>query len=406
MRSSWFIFSMLLIFISVVDISIFHLFIKPTIDKVKLRSFTKDAHWVVYSLFVLFFLCYAIFIPKLKTPEMYFWVSRLIAAFILVYIPKIIILLFSLIGSLRYLGAKLIYGRKQRKYFIINKLGLILAIIVFITMLYGFSIGRYDYRVKTVEIFSDKLPQSFDGFKIVHISDFHLGSFGEHYPGVKKAVNIVNAQKPDIIAFSGDMVNNFSDEMLPWLNDIKKFHAKYAKYSVLGNHDYGHYVKWDTPLQDSVNIENLVKHQESCGFDVLRNEHRYIKIGNDSIIFAGVNNWGLPPFPAYGKLDVALSNTSSDTFTVLLSHDSNHWDAEVKKSHTDLMLAGHTHAMQMGLEIGNFKWSPSKYLYKYWDGLYKDAGKYLYVNRGLGYIAVPGRILQRPEITVIILRKK
>ena len=406
MRSSWFIFTVIIMFLSVIDVSMFKLFIKPTIHRGKMKTFVKDLHWIIYALFVLLFMAYTIFIPRIKGPEMYFWMSRLIAAFTLIYVPKVVVLIFSILGAIRYLITKLITGRRKRKYFIINKLGAYVAMVIFITMFYGFSMGRYDYRVKTVEIYSDKIPQSFDGFKIVHISDFHLGSFGENYPGVKKAVDMVNAQKPDIIAFTGDMVNNFSDEMLPWLEQINRFSAKYAKYSVLGNHDYGHYVKWDDPKQDSLNILNLKQYQRSCGFDILSNEHRTLKIGKDSITIAGVKNWGLPPFPALGKLDEALENTDKETFTLLLSHDSNHWDAEVRDTHTDLMLAGHTHAMQMGIEIGNFVWSPAKYLYKRWDGLYEENNKYLYVNRGLGYIAFPGRILQRPEITVIVLRKK
>jgi predicted MPP superfamily phosphohydrolase len=317
-----------------------------------------------------------------------------------------VILLFSILGAIRYLGAKLILKRERRKYFYINKLGAVLAFVLFMIMLYGFSIGRYDYRVKTVEIFSDKISEEFDGFKIVQISDFHLGSFAENYKGVHKAVEMVNAQEPDIIAFTGDMVNTFSSEMLPWMDELKNFKAKYGTYSVLGNHDYGHYVHWDDPKKDSLNIANLKIYQKECGFRLLMNENRTIKINNEYINILGVENWGLPPFPSYGKLGKALEGVNTNKFTLLLSHDSNHWDAEVKKTEIDLMMAGHTHAMQMGIEIGSFKWSPSKYIYKYWDGLYSEANKYLYVNRGLGYIAFPGRILQRPEITVIILRKK
>lgn len=406
MRASWLIFSMLIILLAFIDLSIFYLFIKPTLKSNKIKRFVKDLHWVIFGIFILAFLAYTLFIPRMKGPEMYIWFSRLIASFALVYLPKIVLLFFSLLGAIRYIITKLIMHSKKRKYFYINKIGVIVSIFFFVIMLYGFSVGRYNYRVKTVEVYSDKLPESFDGFKIVQISDFHLGSFGKNYPGVKKAINLVNAQNPDIITFTGDMVNTFSSEMLIWMDDISKLKAKYGKYSVLGNHDYGHYVKWDTPEQDSLNIANLIKYQKQVGFDVLNNEHRFLKFGQDSINIVGVENWGLPPFPAYGKLDVALKDVNPNAFTLLLSHDSNHWDAQVKAKEVDLMLAGHTHAMQMGIEIGSFKWSPSKYIFKYWDGLYKDGEKYLYVNRGLGYIGLPGRIMQRPEITVIILKKK
>lgn len=406
MRSSWFIFSMIVILLSFIDLSIFYLFIKPTLHKGQLKKFIKDIHWLIFVIFILAFLAYTILIPRMKGPEMYIWFSRLIASFALVYFPKIVLLFFSLLGAIRYIFAKFIMCRHKRKYFYINKIGVIMSVFFFILMLYGFTVGRYNYRIKTVEIYSNKLPEIFDGFKIVQISDFHLGSFGKNYQGVKKAIDLVNVQKPDIIAFTGDMVNTFSSEMLMWMSDLSNLRSKYGKYSVLGNHDYGHYVKWDTPEQDSLNIVNLIRYQKQIGFDVLNNEHRILRLGKDSINIVGVENWGLPPFPAYGKLDVALKNLNPNTFTLLLSHDSNHWDAQVKARDVDLMLAGHTHAMQMGIEIGSFKWSPSKYLFKYWDGLYKDGKKYLYVNRGLGYIGLPGRIMQRPEITVIILRNK
>ncbi len=202
------------------------------------------------------------------------------------------------------------------------------------------------------------------------------------------------------------MVNNFASEMDIWMEELKRLKAKDAKYSILGNHDYGHYVHWESKEKEDANLRQLLSLEKEAGFDVLMDEKRTLHHSKDSIVIVGVQNWGKPPFPSIGDLNKAMQGVKDNAFTILLSHDPNHWEAEVLDRNIELTLSGHTHAMQVGIEIPGIKWSPAKYLYKYWDGLYQKGNKYLNVNRGLGYIAFPGRIGLRPEITVITLKSK
>lgn len=400
------IFTLLIVFISIIDVLIYYLYLLPMVKKKIFGIKLKVVHLIIYAAFAFSFLSFTIFAPRLKTPEMYFWFSRLIAAFVLVYLPKIVIFIFSSMGAIRYLIRRIIFKKTRRKYFIINEIGLVIATMLFILMFYGFSIGRYYYKVKNIEISAENIPESFDGYKIIHITDIHLGSFGKSYKGVKKAVDIINGLDADVIAFTGDMVNNFASEMDIWMDELKRLKAREAKYSILGNHDYGHYVHWENKDAEAANINKLIELQKEAGFDVLMDEKRIIHNSIDSIVVVGVQNWGKPPFPAIGDLNKAMQGVKDNAFTVLLSHDPNHWEAEVLDRNIELTLSGHTHAMQVGIEVLGIKWSPARYIYKYWDGLYKKGNKYLNVNRGLGYIAFPGRIGLRPEITVITLKTK
>lgn len=406
MRSSWIIFSLLIVLISFLDIVTYYLFLIPMLKKKIMGIRIKYVHLGIYAAFVTAFLIFTIFAPRLKTPAMYFWFSRLIAAFVLVYLPKLVIFIFSLLGAIRFHIRRIIFKKTTRKYFIINKIGLMLAGMLFILMFYGFSFGRYHYKVKNIEIVADNIPRSFNGYKIVHITDIHLGSYGKRYKGIKKAVDIINSLDADVIAFTGDMVNNFASEMDIWMDELKRLKAKDAKYSILGNHDYGHYVRWENHEAEKENLERLIKLQQEAGFDVLLDENRILHHSKDSIVMVGVQNWGKPPFPSIGDLNKAMQGIDEQAFIVLLSHDPNHWEAEVLDREIELTLSGHTHAMQVGIECACIKWSPAKYIYKYWDGLYNKGKQYLNVNRGLGYIAFPGRIGLRPEITVITLRSK
>ncbi len=406
MRSSWTIFLFIVLFLSFLDIATYYLFLVPMVKKKISGIKLKFIHLGVYILFIIAFLLFTIFAPRLKTPQMYFWFSRLMAIFILVYLPKIVVFIFSILGIIDFHFKRLILKKTTQSYIIINKLGLICAGISFLVIFYGFSFGRYHYRVKKIEILANNIPHSFDGYKILHITDMHLGSYGERYEGIKKAVDLINLQDADIVTFTGDMVNNFADELNLWMYELKRIKAKDAKYSVLGNHDYGHYVKWESHKTKKENVDKLINLQREVGFDVLLDENRILYNGKDSIVVAGVQNWGKPPFPAIGDLDKAIQGINEKSFIVLLSHDPNHWEEEVLDKNIELTLSGHTHAMQVGIEMFGIKWSPAKYMYKYWDGLYNKGNKYLNVNRGLGYIAFPGRVGLRPEITVITLRSK
>lgn len=289
-----------------------------------------------------------------------------------------------------------------------SQLALILASIPFGALMYGMFRGKYNYKVMSYEIEFDDLPNSFDGFTISHISDIHCGSF-DNYQKVKYGIELINKQKSDVIMFTGDIVNNISAELDPWKDLFSKLTAKYGIYSVLGNHDYGDYMQWNSDDEKIKNFENLKKIQNEMGFNLLINENDSIRKGDETISIVGVENWGAGGFKKAGDLKKAISGLSSKEFKILLSHDPSHWNAEVtpNENYFPLTLSGHTHGMQFGIDIpGWIKWSPIKWRYPQFAGLYKKAKEYLYVNRGFGYLAYPGRVGMWPEITVITLKKK
>ena len=298
------------------------------------------------------------------------------------------------------------YFPQRRKF--MSQLALILASIPFGALMYGMFRGKYNYKVMSYEIEFDDLPNSFDGFTISHISDIHCGSF-DNYEKVKYGIELINKQKSDVIMFTGDIVNNISAELDPWKDLFSKLTAKYGIYSVLGNHDYGDYMQWNSDDEKIKNFENLKKIQNEMGFNLLLNENDSIRKGDETISIVGVENWGAGGFKKAGDLKKAISGLSSKEFKILLSHDPSHWNAEVTPSENyfPLTLSGHTHGMQFGIDNpGWIKWSPIKWRYPQFAGLYKKAKEYLYVNRGFGYLAYPGRVGMWPEITVITLKKK
>jgi len=242
--------------------------------------------------------------------------------------------------------------------------------------------------------------------KLVHISDIHSGSF-DSLEAVQRGIDLINAQNADIICFTGDLVNNDSREIEPFIQDFKALKSKYGIYSCLGNHDYGDYKHWKSKEVKQQNLETLFKHHQAMGFKLLNNSNVELTNKGEKIVILGVENWGKPPFPQHGDLDKALKNVNNADFKILLSHDPSHWDYKVLTHPTniDLTLSGHTHGMQFGVEIPGFKWSPIKYLYPRWAGLYQEATQYLYVNRGFGFLGFPGRVGIWPEITVIELKK-
>lgn len=296
-------------------------------------------------------------------------------------------------------------SRPGRRSFI-RSAGLVVAGIPFASMLYGITRGKYDFRVNKVKLAFDNLPSAFDGFKIVQISDIHSGSF-DNIEAINDGIALVNEQEPDLILFTGDLVNNDSREVEPFIEDFKKLKSSNGIYSVLGNHDYGDYKKWDSSEDKVENMNLLYDFQKQMGFKLLNNESAIIKKGEDSIGVYGVENWGNPPFPQRGDLDMALSGNESEQFKILMSHDPTHWDKKVidHPVHIDLTLSGHTHGMQFGVDIPGFKWSPIKYIYPQWAGLYKMKKQLLYVNRGFGFLGFPGRVGIWPEITLIELSK-
>ena len=289
---------------------------------------------------------------------------------------------------------------------IISQIALGLASIPFASLLYGMYRGKYNYKVLSYNLEFEDLPDAFDGFKITQISDIHSGSF-DNQTKVQYGVDLVNQQKSDLVLFTGDLVNNRADEIKPWIKIFNKIKAEFGVFSILGNHDYGDYMRWESPAAKRKNMEDLYDAHNEMGWDLLLNESRFIEKDGERLAIIGVENWG-SGFKKAGDLNKALNNVSEKDFKILLTHDPSHWEAQVIphpfKIH--LTLSGHTHGMQFGIEIpGIIKWSPAKWRYKQWAGVYSEKNQYLNVNRGFGYLAYPGRVGMWPEVSVITLSK-
>ena len=290
---------------------------------------------------------------------------------------------------------------------LISQIAIGLAAIPFASLLYGMFRGKYNFKVLSYKLEYDDLPEAFEGFKIAQISDIHSGSF-DNPKKVQYGVDLVNAQDADVVFFTGDIVNNRAEEILPWIQTFKKINAKHGVYSILGNHDYGDYSPWESPEAKKKNMEDLKKAQKKMGWDLLLNESRFIEKQGQRIAILGVENWGSGGFKKAGDLNKALSNVAAEDFKILMSHDPSHWEAEVipHPFNIHLTLSGHTHGMQFGIEIpGWIKWSPIKWRYKQWAGIYEKLNQRLNVNRGFGYLAYPGRVGIWPEVTVITLNR-
>tara|TARA_B100000809_G_scaffold266664_1_gene330580 strand:- start:5270 stop:6502 length:1233 start_codon:yes stop_codon:yes gene_type:complete len=290
----------------------------------------------------------------------------------------------------------------DRRNFIV-KLGLGVASIPFASMLYGITKGKYNYKVKNIVLNFPNLPKAFDGFKLVQISDIHSGSF-DSITDVQRGVDLVNAQNADVVMFTGDLVNGDSREIIPFIDTFKSIKPKV--YSILGNHDYSDYNQWDSEEAKKENADLMDVYHKEMNFHLLKNEHVLLQKEGEEITLLGVENWG-KGFKQKGDLDKALKGVDTNAFKILLSHDPTHWDLKTVPHATniDLTLAGHTHGMQFGIDIPGFKWSPVKYRYARWSGLYQEAKQYLYVNKGFGFLGFPGRVGMWPEITVIELKR-
>ena len=335
---------------------------------------------------------------------------------LLVLIPKILVTFFMaledvlrlLIGTKNYFAN---YDKEasflpERRRFV-SQVALSVAAVPFLSLLYGMTIGKYNFKVIKQTLFFPDLPDAFDGFKITQISDIHSGSF-DNPEKIQHAIDLINEQPSDMILFTGDIENTHAKEMHPWIdtfNKIKKH--EYGKYSVLGNHDYGEYVDWPSKEAKEENFVAIKNLYGQIGFNLLLNQNVKIKKGNDQIALVGVENWG-KHFGERGDVNIAAADLTQADFKILMSHDPSHWENVVKnhEKHFQLTLSGHTHGFQFGIEIpGFFKWSPVEYVYKQWAGLYENVGRYIYVNRGLGFHAYPGRVGIMPEITLIELKK-
>ena len=402
-----------IIFIAVFGIIDFYAF---QAVKTIFRSKGVNIVYLILSVAVLGNFIYQI-VSTDRTVGIHIKMNLAIGLFLTLYIPKIVIMLvmfgedifrvpqaifryFTEGGNSESSG----YLPSRRKF--ISQIAVGVSAIPFASFLYGMVIGKYNFKVLKYTLHFEDLPDAFDGYKITQISDIHSGSF-DNKEKIEYAVDLVNEQKSDVILFTGDMVNNKAVEMLPWKETFSKLNAKDGMYSIFGNHDYGDYVDWNTDDAKRENLKHLEEIEKEIGFDLLKNESRFIEKNGQRIAIVGVENWG-KGFKQKGDLAKASSAVNPNDFKILMSHDPSHWEHQVIDDdyHYHLTLSGHTHGMQFGVEIpGWIKWSPVKWRYKYWAGVYKEKGQYINVNRGFGFLAFPGRVGIWPEITVIELKK-
>jgi predicted MPP superfamily phosphohydrolase len=341
---------------------------------------------------------------------------RAMGLLLLIYIPKIILTLvlfgedifrvgFGSVNHFAKFNDSVDFLASRRKF--VSQIGLGIAAVPFLSLLYGVTTGKYNYKVIKQRLFFPDLPDAFDGLTITHISDIHSGSF-DNPDKINYAIDLINEQNSDLILFTGDIVNTDAKEMHPWIDTFKRIKEhKYGKFSVLGNHDYGEYVTWPSEAAKEKNFQDIKDLHRQIDFKLMLNEHSFIENGTDKIALVGVENWGVK-FKKVGDLQKASNGLSKDDFKILMSHDPSHWDAEINthEKNFHLTLSGHTHGLQFGIEIpGIIKWSPIQYVYKQWAGLYENLGRYVYVNRGFGFHAYSGRVGIMPEITLIELKK-
>ena len=374
-------------------------------------------HWIIPVLF----LFATFFIKQMRAGLLtndYTFMFLYLGAFVLLYVPKLVFVSFQLFNDLVRLAGFITQkmstdgssisevANKMTRTAFLSQIGLGLAAIPFLSIIWGMAKGRFNFKVREETLSFSHLPEEFDGFRVLQISDMHIGSFMDNKDKVEAAVEMINSQHADIVCFTGDMVNDKATELEGWEDILSKIKAKAGKYAVLGNHDYGHYVDWGSEEEKIANLNDLLERQKRMGFRTLNNESMILQRGESKIALVGVENWGTPPFPQYGDYDKAVSKVEEIPFKMLLSHDPSHWDEKIlQKTDVALTLSGHTHGMQMGIEIPGFRWSPVKYRYKRWGGMYNEDNQYLYVNIGFGFIAFPGRVGTPPEITVIELKK-
>ena len=388
-----------------------HSFSAPT------QRFLKYTYWCITILTLIAFLIYHFVNVDAysKSARMFLLVGVFIN-----YIAKLFFVVFLLIDDfvrlIRYIASLFSsettssegisdHSSKISRSDFLVKTAAVAAVVPLVGMSWGIISGAHDYRVRRIKLPLANLPKAFHGMKIVQVSDIHSGSFWNK-TAVMGGVEMLMNEKPDMVFFTGDIVNNRAEEMADWISVFSKVKAPHGVYSVFGNHDYGDYVAWDSPQQKAKNLIDLAAMQKAMGWKLLMNENKIIEVNGEQIAVVGIENWGAKArFPKYGKLSEAIKGTENIAIKLLLSHDPSHWQAEVLPLFPDIsaMFSGHTHGMQFGVDIPGIKWSPVQYVYDEWAGLYQQKGQYLYVNRGFGYIGYPGRIGMPPEITTIEL---
>ena len=341
------------------------------------------------------------------------WVLTLFLTFLITKLFFIIVLLTGDIVRFfwgfgrRLIKPKLLSNEPffpSRRRFI-TEAGILLAAVPFTGFFYAMFKGKYDYRLHEVILYFDDLPASFDGFTITQLSDFHSGSF-DNMSAVTRGIEIAKALQSDLFVFTGDLVNNMAWEVEPYMSLFSQLKAPYGQFSILGNHDYGDYARWDNPEQKEANFEKIKQHHQTLGYRLMLNENTVIRKGSDQLALIGVENWGRG-FIQVGDIDKALEGVDKNSFKILLSHDPTHWEEKIRYHPTTihLTLSGHTHGAQFGIETDKLRWSPVQGRYLDWAGLANEKDRFLYVNRGFGFLAFSGRLGIWPEITRLTLRK-
>ena len=381
----------------------------------KVRSIIFISYWTlsISAIIILLILPYLHFEHQNRVVR-----NTLFACIAGLFFAKLIASVFFLVDDIRrviqWVAGKIYFSNTEGEMFqtgerisrsvFLSWAGMLAGGGLFGSLIHGFG-NKYNYQLNRIKLPFQNLPNSFKGLKIAHISDIHAGSFTDK-DAVKKGVQKIMDQKPDLILFTGDIVNNKSDEMDDYLEVFKKLSAPLGVFSVLGNHDYGDYHQWSSPEEKIQNLEKLKQTHSALGWRLMMDENVVLDKEGDKIAVIGVQNIsGKSRFRSYGNLPKAYNGLEKSQFKILLSHDPSHWDSEVRKDYSDidLMLSGHTHGMQFGVEIPGFKWSPVQYVYKQWAGLYNEGNQKLYVNRGFGFIGYPGRVGILPEISIIEL---
>ncbi|KGL62486.1 metallophosphoesterase [Polaribacter sp. Hel1_85] len=403
---SYSLFTILLLCLAIliVDILAFYWLqsITELITSKGLKTLINIIFWVFTVGLISLIITLKITLDDINPKRKHILVSSLYGLTISSFVPKIIfVIVISILFFSNYVFTE------KASLIVVPLIGLFSGFLPFFVIMYGVFISLYRFKIHHITIKHQNLPSSFSGLKIIQISDIHIGSFNYKYHILDKAIKMINDSEPDFIFFTGDLVNNFAWELIGWEKVFKKLEAKQGKYAILGNHDYGDYSNWNSPKEKQDNFEKIKQFYKNVDFNLMLNQSEIIEFNQQKIALIGIENWGKPPFKQYGNLQKAIQNVTEIPFKILLSHDPSHWREEVlQKSNIALTLSGHTHGMQAGFQYKEMKWSPIKYKYKDWAGLYKENNQYLYVNRGLGWHGFPGRLGMRPEITLIDLRRK
>ncbi|TKC01879.1 metallophosphoesterase [Pedobacter cryotolerans] len=382
------------------------------------KKWFKIAYWGYTILLIIGVFCSVYF----KTVLFLSLKSIILVAFFLTLVCKFMLLPFLLVDDLRRVFIKLsrlknkkttepvkevVAGEPISRSEFLIKAGLVAAAVPLTSLSWGIISGAYDYQVRKVKLVLPNLPKAFDGITMAQITDVHSGSF-YNKTAVKGGVEMLMAEKPDFVFFTGDLVNNLTNEMREYQDIFSQVKAPLGVYSTLGNHDYGdyHFGRESTPAKVK-NLQDMVTTHKNMGWNLLMNENKRLKVDGEEIGVLGIENWGMGRFPKYGKMELAHQNTEDLPVKLLLSHDPSHWRGEVLEKYKDIdaMFSGHTHGMQFGVKLKEFKWSPVQYLYKEWAGLYQEQNQQLYVNVGYGFLGYPGRVGMLPEITIFTLSK-